>query len=193
MLDPLEDEASTPLTREEMEALIPSYITLRKELNAAEHANILNAEEWAYARKRPVLSEPFLKTLHKHMFDRVWRWAGAFRSSDRNIGVPPWQIGPELRTLLEDSHYWARYGTYRPDEMAARFHHRLGAIHPFPNGNGRHARLATDLWLAAQGLPSFTWGRIGLLDASDTRRAYVAALRAADTHDYQPLLGFVRS
>ena len=195
MTDPLfdQDDAATPLTPEEQEGLIPSYITLRHELNEAEQANILEAEEWAFARKRDVLDEKFLKGLHKRMFGRVWRWAGEFRLTERNIGVAPYRIGVDLRNLLDDCRYWVEHGTYPPDEVAARFHHRLVWIHPFPNGNGRHARLATDLLLAGLGQPRFSWGRVSLVDASETRRAYVAALRAADGHDIQPLLDFVRS
>ncbi len=127
------------------------------------------------------------------MFGRVWRWAGAFRQTERNIGVAPHQIGIELRKLLEDCRYWIDHNTYPVDEIAARFHHRLVWIHPFPNGNGRHARLATDLLLASLGQQRFTWGRANLVDAGQTRQAYVAALRAADAKDIRPLLGFVRS
>lgn len=195
MTDPLfdQDDAATPLTPEEREALIPSYITLRRELNEAEQANILEAEQWAFARKRDVLSEDFLKTLHKRMFNRVWRWAGEFRRTERNIGVDPLRIAVNLRQLLEDCRYWIAHATYPPDEIAARFHHRLVFIHPFPNGNGRHGRLATDLLLGALGQPRFTWGSVNLVDASATRQAYVTALRAADNHNIVPLLEFVRS
>lgn len=195
MTDPLfeQDDAATPLTPEEQEDLIPSYIALRRELNEAEQANILEAEHWAFARKRDVLSEQFLKGLHKRMFGLVWRWAGAFRLTERNIGVAPYRIPVELRKLLGDCRYWIEHGTYPPDEIAARFHHRLVWIHPFPNGNGRHARLATDLLLAGLGQPRFSWGRINLVDAGETRQAYVAALRAADGHDIRPLMEFVRT
>ena len=195
MTDPLfdQDDAATPLAPEEREGLIPSYITLRHELNEAEQANILEAEGWAFARKRDVLDEKFLKSLHKRMFGRVWRWAGEFRLTERNIGVAPLRIGVDLRNLLDDCRYWIEHGTYPPDEIAARFHHRLVWIHPFPNGNGRHARLATDLLLAGLGQPRFSWGRVNLVDANKTRRAYVAALRAADGHNIQHLLEFVRS
>lgn len=195
MTDPLfdQDDAATPLTPDEREALIPSYITLRRELNEAEQANILDAEQWAFSRKRDVLSEAFLKNLHKRMFDRVWRWAGEFRRTERNIGVDPLQIAVELRTLLGDCRYWIDNNTYPPDEIAARFHHRLVYIHPFPNGNGRHGRLATDLLLTSLDQPRFTWGRVNLVDASATRQDYVTALRAADNHDIAPLLAFVRS
>jgi Fic-DOC domain mobile mystery protein B len=195
MKDPLEeqDNASTPLTEEEREDLIPSYITLRPELNEAEQANILEAEEWAFARKRDVLDERFLTGLHKRMFGGVWRWAGKFRKTERNIGIDAYRISVELRQLLDDCRYWIEHGTYKPDEIAARFHHRLVLIHPFPNGNGRHARMATDLLLVAMGRPRFTWGRVNLVDPGQTRQRYVDALRAADHHDIGPLLEFVRS
>ncbi len=189
MKDPLEeqDDASTPLTEEEREDLIPSYITLRPELNEAEQANILEAEEWALARKRDVLDERFLTGLHKRMFGGVWRWAGKFRKTERNIGIDAYRISVELRQLLDDCRYWIEHGTYEPDEIAARFHHRLVLIHPFPNGNGRHARMATDLLLVAMGRPRFTWGRVNLVDPGQTRQRYVDALRAADHHDIRPL------
>ncbi|MBU1192284.1 MAG: mobile mystery protein B [Gammaproteobacteria bacterium] len=195
MSDPLfeADDAATPLTMEEREALIPAYIALRRELNEAEQGNILEAEQWAFARKREVLSETFLKSLHKRMFGRVWRWAGCFRQTERNLGIDAYRIPTELRQLFDDCAFWIDNNTYSPDEIAARFHHRLVAIHPFPNGNGRHARLAADLLLVALDRPRFSWGRVSLVDASETRQAYVAALRAADGRDIDPLLAFVRS
>ena len=185
MTDPLleQDDANTPLTHEEREGLIPSYVTLRSELNEAEQANILEAEGWAFARKRDVLDERFLTNLHKRMFGRVWRWAGEFRRTDRNIGIDPYRIQTELRQLLDDCRYWIEHDTYPPDEIAARFHHRLVFIHPFPNGNGRHARIATDLLLVKLGRPRFSWGQVNLVDPGETRQRYVAALRAADDHD----------
>ena len=195
MNDPREeqDDASTPLTEEEREDLIPSYIALRPELNEAEQANILEAEQWAFSRKRDVLDERFLTGLHKRMFGRVWRWAGKFRKTERNIGIDAYRITIELRQLLDDCRYWIAHGTYEPDEIAARFHHRLVLIHPFPNGNGRHARIATDLLLVSMGRARYTWGRVNLVAPGEIRQRYVDALRAADHHDIGPLLEFVRS
>lgn len=196
MSDPLfdnEDEAATPITAEEREGLIPTYITLRRELNEAEQIGIADADRWAFARKRDVLNEPFLKNLHKRMFAGVWRWAGQYRTTPRNIGVDAYRIAPELHQLIDDVRYWVEHQTYAPDEIAVRFHHRLVFIHPFPNGNGRHSRLAADLLIAALGEPRFTWGRANLVEAKATRTAYVAALRAADDHDIGPLLAFARS
>ena len=195
MTDPLieEDDDSTPLTEEEREQLIPSYITLKRELNEAEQANILDAENWAFDRKRDVLNERFLTDLHKRMFGRVWRWAGSYRRTQKNVGVDAYRIPVDLRQLIDDCRYWIEHETYSPDEIATRFHHRLVAIHPFPTGNGRHARLATDLLLTKLGQERFSWGKVNLVDASETRDTYINALRAADKHDYGPLLAFVRS
>lgn len=195
MSDPLfdADDAATPLTQDEKQGLIPSYITLRRELNEAEQLGITAAEEWAFSRKRDVLDEIFLRRLHKRMFKDVWRWAGELRTTPRNIGVEPWNITSMLRNLIEDARYWVLHEIYPPDEIAVRFHHRLVMIHPFPNGNGRHARLAADLLLVKLGQERFTWGRVSLVNAGETRQKYVAALRAADAHDLKPLLAFVRS
>lgn len=189
-----EDDAATPLTPVEREGLIPTYITNRAELNEAEQLNILEADTWAFRRKRDILHRDFLVSLHKRMLGKVWRWAGAFSGEvNRRIGVDYWLIEPELRQLLDDVRYWAGNQTFPPDEIAARFHHRLVVIHPFPNGNGRHSRLAADLLALQLGQERFTWGRKNLVEAADTRRTYVAALRAADAHNIEPLLAFVRT
>ena len=193
--DPLfeADDAATPLTPEEKLGLMPNYISLRRELNEAEQINVTRAEQTAFARKRAVLDERYLRRLHKQMFRDVWTWAGEFRTSERNIGVEPWRIAVELHELLENVRYWIAHQTYPIDEIATRFHHKLVWIHCFANGNGRHGRLAADLLLVSFGQPRFTWGRQSLVSAGDTRRGYVAALRAADNRDVQPLLAFVRS
>jgi len=195
MAGPLDDgiDGQTPLTDEEREDLIPSYITLRSELNEAEQANILEAQEWAFKRIRNVLNEKFLNDLHKRMYGNVWRWAGKYRRTGKNIGVDAYRIPTELRQLIDDCTFWVENKTYEPDELAARFHHMLVWVHAYPNGNGRHARLATDLLLMSLGLEPFTWGRVNLVDPSETRRRYIDALRDADNHNIEPLLAFVRS
>lgn len=187
------DDAATPLTPDEKQGLIPTYITLRRELNEAEQVNVTTAEQVAFARKRNVLDEDYLRSLHHSMFGEVWTWAGSFRQSERNIGVAHFRIPIELRELLNNVRYWIDHNTYPADEIAARFHHKLVWIHCFPNGNGRHARMATDLFLVRLGQPRFTWGRQSLVDAGQTRQHYVSALRAADHYDMKLLLAFVRS
>jgi len=195
MTDPLapQDDGNTDLTPEEREGLIPSYITTRAELNEAEQANILEASEWAFSKKRDVVDDDFLKKLHGRMYGNVWEWAGAYRDSGKNIGSEAHQITTELRKLLDDVRYWTEYETYSADEIAARYHHRLTHIHCYPNGNGRHARMATDLLLTSLGAKPFSWGNANLVDAGKTRSRYIAALRAADKHDLGRLLEFVRT
>jgi len=138
---------------------------------------------WAFQRKRNLLDEVFLCSLHKRMFGKVWKWAGKYRETDRNIGVDVWNIAADLRSLLGDVQFWIENETYLPDEIAVRFHHRLVLIHPFPNGNGRWSRLVADLLIASLGGERFTWGKENLQEASAVRRGYIDALHAADAHD----------
>ncbi len=189
-----EPDDATPLVPEERESLLPTWITYRRELNEAEQANIAAGAAWTrHQRRRDILTEDFVTELHRRMFGDVWAWAGKFRRTERNIGIDPVRIPVELRMTLDDARYWVEHETYPPDEIAVRLHHRLVAIHPFPNGNGRTTRLLADLLAARLGQEPFTWGRISLTDVGQTRTRYIAALRAADNHDIGPLLAFARS
>lgn len=192
-----EPEDATPLEAEEREQLLQSWITHRADLNLAEEANILDGAVWARGRRsrRPadLLSAGFVTRLHKRMFGDVWTWAGTWRVTARNIGVDAYRIATDVAALVDDVRYWVEHETYPPDEMAVRLHHRLVAIHPFPNGNGRHARLMADLLIERLGGTPFSWGSGSLADAGELRRRYIAALRAADNHDIGPLLAFARS
>jgi Fic-DOC domain mobile mystery protein B len=183
----------TPLTPEERRELIPAYIAYRSELNEAEQENIVRAQDWALGRRRDLLNEKFIKDLHRRMLGDVWRWAGKFRTSERNLGIAYYEISTALRQLLDDTKAWIKHNAYPPDEIAVRFHHRLVKIHPFPNGNGRHARLMADVLVMKLGGERFSWGRANLRDAGDMRQSYIAALQAADNHNIGPLLAFARS
>lgn len=188
-----DDDANTPLEAEEREALIPSYITLRRELNEAEQVNIASAMKWLSSQRGDILDETFLRRLHEKMFGQVWKWAGDYRTTPRNIGVEAYRIGMVVAQAIDDARYWVEHKTYPPDEIAIRFSHRLVAIHPFPNGNGRFSRLVGDLLAQKLGQAPFTWGRASLVDPNETRQAYVAALKAADNHDFDALIAFARS
>jgi len=178
---------------EEREELIPSYIALRHELNEAEQTNIGEAQRWAQSRRRNVLNREFLNELHRRMFRDVWRWAGQYRTTTRNIGVDAYRISMDIQQAIDDARYWVEHATYPPGEIAMRFSHRLVFIHPFPKGNGRFSRLVGDLLAEQLGEVPFTWGQTNLVDAGGTRAKYVEALRAADKHDIEPLLHFARS
>lgn len=188
-------QGATPIDPDEAEGLLLSHITKQSELNRWEQDNIMEAEEWAF-RRRPdnLLSVNFILKLHKKMFGVVWQWAGSFRRSEKNLGVDPLSIQPSLIELLRDVKAWIEHNTYPPDVIAARLHHRLVSIHPFPNGNGRHARLMVDLLLVhVLDRPRFTWGSRGITDVGECRTNYINALRSADRHDYDELFIFVRS
>lgn len=188
-------EGATPIDPDEAEGLIPDHILIRRDLDEWEQRNIIAAIAWLEkTRPTEILNEPFIRELHRRMFNKVWRWAGTFRKSDKNIGGPWHQITLRLKNLCEDTRLWITERTDPEDEIAASFHHRLVQIHPFPNGNGRHARLMTDLLLEnVLARPKFTWGGGKLTDPGKIRERYIAALKAADSHDYKPLLTFVRS
>ena len=184
---------ATPLTAEEREGLIPSHVTLHRELNELEQQNILEADTWVFARRHNPLRRAFLRSLHHRMFGKVWRWAGVYRSSNKNIGVDREQIQIRLDEALDNVRYWIEHKTFPPDEIAMRFHHELVFIHPFPNGNGRWSRLMADILAIRLGQPRFSWGRSSLRAADKTRQAYIEALKAADNHDFTALIAFARS
>jgi Fic-DOC domain mobile mystery protein B len=187
------DAAATPLTEEEKRELRLSYISTRAELNAAEQENIARGQEWAMRSRHDILTERFVKDLHRHMLRDVWRWAGHLRTSARNIGIDYWEIPVALRVLLDDTRAWLERKTYSPDETAVRFHHRLTQIHPFPNGNGRHGRMIADLLVIRLGGDRFSWGRSNLRDPGAIRTNYIEALHSADNYDIGALLAFARS
>lgn len=184
---------ATPLTAEEREGLIPSHVTLHRELNELEQQNILEADTWVFARRHNPLRRAFLRSLHHRMFGNVWRWAGVYRSSNKNIGVDREQIQIRLDEALDNVRYGIAHKTYPPDEIAVRFHHALVFIHPFPNGNGRWSRLMADILVIRLGQPRFTWGSSSLRAPNKTRQAYIEALKAADIHDFTALIAFARS
>ena len=187
----------TPLDPDEAEALIPSWVATRADLNRAEEENILRTEAWLIGRRfRPlaILTESFVRRLHRRMFGEVWQWAGTYRTSDKNIGVEPWRIVEEIGRLIGDARYWVENEVHKPDELAVRFHHRLVWIHPFPNGNGRLARTAADLLDEAMGGERFSWGRdLAEEDPATARQDYITALQTADHGDLALLLRFARS
>lgn len=189
---------ATPVDPNEIAGMIPTYISTQGELNAAEQANIQEGEKWAFARKRKDLfTESFLRELHREMFGLVWKWAGTYRTTNKSIGVEWTRIPVEVKKLLDDTKYWVENQTYPWDELVVRFHHRLVWIHPFPNGNGRHARVMADLILFNFDQPLFTWGALAAQGGLDQhgliRQQYIRALQLADSRDFKELMQFVRT
>jgi len=192
-------DGNTPIRSEEAEQLIPKISTLA-ELNEYEAVNILRAREWAFdnrtMKSTNPLEEGYVRELHHRMFDNVWRWAGTYRQRELNIGCDPKEILQRVPQLLANTEYWLENKTLPVDEALLRFHHQLTKIHPFANGNGRHARMIADIAAVKHGQAEFTWGAgKDLVAAGDARTRYLAALRAldADENDLKSLLNFARS
>lgn len=189
-------EGQTPIDEEEKEGLLISTITTRGELDEFEQLGVEKAIEWTMRRKPSIpqiLSEDFIKELHRMMFADVWNWAGKFRTSHKNIGVDKTQIPIELRELLDDCNYWISNRVFDEDEIAIRFSHRMVSIHPFANGNGRHSRLIADALISfGLGKTNFTWGSLNLTAEGEARSKYLKVLREADANNYKQLIEFAR-
>jgi Fic-DOC domain mobile mystery protein B len=190
-------DGQTPLNEEEQNGLLIPSITTREELDEFEQLNIEKAIQWTFGKKwkaEQLFTEKFVKDLHKRMYGEVWKWAGAFRESEKNLGIKSYLIPTELKVLLDDAIFWVQNDTYSPDELAIRFKHRLVSIHCFSNGNGRHSRLMADLIMEKLfNATFFSWGSSNLVKATETRKAYIKAVKMADKQDLQPLIDFAKS
>jgi len=190
-------EGQTPIDENEKHGLRIPSITTREELDEFEQLNIEKAIEWTLIRKFKkdnILSEQFVKELHLRMLDDVWKWAGKFRTTNKNIGVDWQSISVSLKQLLDDCKFWIENNTFSEDEIAVRFSHRLVSIHCFPNGNGRHSRLLADVIIShIFNMPVFSWGSSNLVRQGDARKQYIDAIHSADQGIILPLLTFARS
>lgn len=187
-------EGATPLDPDEMGGLKFPHIGTRDELDQLEQQNIQDGYLWLSRQRKykDFVSEDFIKALHEKLLGSVWSWAGQFRQSEKTIEIDPIHIPVELRNLLDDVRSWLEYSTYEREEFAARLHHRLVKIHLFPNGNGRHARIITDMILEKElGVTPINWGAESLVADGEHRTTYINALREADRNDYQALIEFV--
>ena len=190
-------EGQTPLDEEEKDDLKVKSITTQGELDEFEQLNIEKAVEWTiHTKLKPekILTEKFVKDLHKRMYGYVWKWAGEFRMTEKNIGIPWTQIGIELKYLLDDTKYWIEHKTFPPEEIAIRFKHRIVSIHCFPNGNGRHSRMMADIIMESIfGNEIFSWHQSNMVKANETRNKYIKSLREADNGNFTPLIEFAKN
>lgn len=188
---------ATPLSPDDFVDLIPMWVSNRADLNQAEASNISDAQDLYFSRRlslATILDDLFVRKLHMNMYGDVWTWAGKYRTRELSIGVPSDRVAVEVRNLMEDSSFWFETtDAQEQDQAICRVHHRLVAVHPFINGNGRLSRMYADLLAVSLGRPVFSWGGTKLGKDSETRLAYIAALKAADGGNFSPLNLFVRS
>jgi len=187
----------TPLDEDEKAGLLITTITTRGELDEFEQLGVEQAVAWTMATRpstERILTEEFVLELHRRMFQDLWRWAGQYRTTNKNIGVDTTKVRIEVRKLLDDSRYWIEHRVFGEDEICVRLSHRMVSIHPFANGNGRHSRLLADTLLTSGfGNTRFSWGSLNLAAPGAARAAYIGALHEADQNNYRPLLEFARS
>ena len=186
-------DGHTELSEDDRLGLIPTYIATRGDLFDAEQRNISQALLRRAPAPPQLLDDRYLRDLHGAMFGEVWEWAGRYRLTETNIGIDPGQIPPAVLDLVGDARAWIEHGTYEPDELAVRFHHRLVAIHPFANGNGRHGRIAADYLIRGLGGEAFGWGAGLQVETEELRAAYRQALQRADGGEIAELVAFARS
>lgn len=190
-------DGQTPLDEDEKGGLKIKSITTQEELDEFEQLNIEKAVEWTIHRKfklEKILTEKFVKDLHQKMYGDVWKWAGEFRKTEKNIGIQWTQIGVELKNLLDDTKYWIDNKTFPPSEIAIRFKHRIVSIHCFPNGNGRHSRMMADIMMESIfGSEIFTWHQSNMVKANETRSQYIKTLREADNGNFKQLIEFAQN
>ncbi|AIZ42342.1 mobile mystery protein B [Cellulophaga baltica] len=191
------EDGQTALDEEEKEGLKIKSITTQGELDEFEQLNIEKVVEWTIHTKfKPenILTEKFIKNLHKRMYGDVWKWAGEFRRSEKNIGISWTQIGIELKNLLDDTKYWIENKTYLPEEVAIRFKHRIVSIHCFPNGNGRHSRMMADIIIESIFHKEiFSWHQSNMVKSDEIRKEYINALKKADDGNVAPLIKFAKN
>jgi Fic-DOC domain mobile mystery protein B len=186
MMWTIDVDGSTPLDPDEAMGLRHRHVRTRGQLNQLEQENIEAAHRWLSRQRKfkDYLARDFVLALHRQMFGDIWLWAGQLRRTEKNIGLDPVHIDVELKQLMDNSRYWSEHATYTPVEFAARLHHRLVQIHLFPNGNGRHARLYTNIVMErVLQQPRPRW--------AGPRDDYVAALRSADGGDIGPLIDWL--
>lgn len=188
---------ATPLERDDVDGLIPPAVATQRDLNEWEEANIAEARQWLRRQRKwkDQLAYGFAIELHRRMFARTWRWAGTLRTRETMVGVDPRHIADLLSQALENTRFQLDSANERAeiDRIAARLHHRMVQIHPFRNGNGRHARMLVDGVLISRRHEPFNWGREDLAPVGPVRTRYIEALGRADDGDFEALYGFVRS
>lgn len=189
------EPGQTKLDERDKLDLIPSLIT-RSQLNEHELLNTASARDWAMSSKvqkrDDLLTDFFARELHRRMFSSIWKWAGKYRTTERNLGWEPHRITEGMRVAFDNAQHWLKHDIYSLTESAIRLHHRLVVIHPWSNGNGRHARLMADVLMVSRGNRALPWGetRSDLVNAGTTRQHYIEALRRADGGAFEPLLDF---
>lgn len=197
MMDETQPVGATP--GGDISGLILVHLSTPAARNAAETESISRAYDKNVFRARRKkqgtewLTDDFIRQVHADMFGTIWEWAGKYRQTELNIGVAPYLIQEQIKLLTGDFLSWNdTQSTMSVIEIAARVQHRLTKIHPFTNGNGRHARLITDIFLNSSKHPIPQWPQIQLMaQGNEIREQYITAMKKADDGDVTDLIHFI--
>jgi Fic family protein len=162
---------------------------LKDHLEAKDHKEALSFLEELVGQERYSMSERLIRQLHQLVVrETESEWAGKYRNGSVLIAgadhTPPDAVN--ISPLMEELMHWLKKTerTMHPIEHAALFHHRLAAIHPFFDGNGRTARLAMNLLVMRHGYP------LTIILKHD-RKKYYRVLQQADGGNVGPLVLFI--
>lgn len=199
MSDGTKTEGATP--GDDTSGLILEHLTDRHARDAVELEAIAHAYNKYIFRARKKkrgtdwLTDEFIRRVHDDMFGSLWDWAGKYRTSDLNIGVDWHLILEQIGQLCGDFKFWDSADASMPIvEISARLQNRLTRIHPFKNGNGRHARLITDIFFYSRGHALPKWPQIQLMPQGDEIRAqYIQAMKKADQENFGELIKFIEA
>lgn len=183
----------------DISGLMLGHLSTPAARNAAEAEAISRAYDKhvfrARRKKREVewLTDDFIRKVHADMFGTIWEWGGQYRQTKLNIGVEPHLIREQIKLLTGDFFSWNETNSTMPVvEIAAHLQHRLTYVHPFINGNGRHARLITDIFLYSRQYPIPQWPQIQLMaQGNEIRDQYIKAMKNADEGDITLLIQFI--
>jgi mobile mystery protein B len=192
-----EPDGATPLSPDDLLGLRYKHIDTRAQLNNLEAANIIQGQLWARNLKNQtldtILDRDFVVNLHRALFGEVWIWAGNFRQRELNVGVEPIKIPVVLHNFLADAKCWIEYKHFDNLELSARIQHRMVQIHPFVNGNGRHARIFTNIVRTTLlGEKPMKWANVKLDGMTKERALYISVLRKADGGDFSAFITYLK-
>lgn len=178
------------LTLSETKLVLEEGITiggksLREHLEAINNAKAFDLME-DIAKKEKGIDHVTILRIHEVVMAGILEEAGKYRTKNVRItgaakAPPDWS---KVVKLMDELIEKIARSKKHPVETAAFLHHRFVEIHPFIDGNGRVARLLTNLYLIAHGYSPM------VLKASD-RGKYYSFLRAADAGNLAPFANFI--
>ena len=184
---------------DDVSGLLQESLVDRRDRDAAELEAIARAyDKYVYRARRKKagaawLTDELIRRVHFDMFGGIWDWGGRYRTGSTNIGVEWRQIPEQVARIIGDFEYWTSPKSGMSFlEIAARLQNRLTRVHPFKNGNGRHARLITDIFFYSREHDLPKWPQLQRLPHGDRiRKQYLSAMKKADGEDYKDLMKFI--